>query len=145
MCRFLHKSLVDRSIGAQADIVLIEYISLNLCAENRIIRPKKVRGTTSATSNAIMGITAQQKDGLLTLTLYSISRETPTGTSLFFSCHSSSPVSSMSISLVSRLSRSRSCLRCCASSGYLGTRTDQPCIKARRSSLGRSLWAIHFK
>ena len=84
MCRFLHKSLVDRSIGAQADIVLIEYISLNLCAENRIIRPKKVRGTTSATSNAIRGITAQQKDGLLTLTLYSISRDTPTGTSLFF-------------------------------------------------------------
>lgn len=81
MWRFLHKSLVDQSIGAQADIELIDYISLNLCAEDMIIRPKKVRGTMSASSNAIVGISAQQKDGLLTLTPYSISRDTPAGTS----------------------------------------------------------------
>lgn len=81
----MHKMLAGRSIGAQADVELIKHISLNLCAGNVIIRPKKVRGTTSATSIAIIGISAQQKDGLLTLTLYSISRDTPLGTSLLLS------------------------------------------------------------
>lgn len=52
----------------------IESASLNSSAENRVIETKKVRGTVSAASNAIVGMSAHQEDRLIAIALFSISR-----------------------------------------------------------------------
>jgi len=49
-----------------------------LCTEHMQFRQKKVGGTLSAGSNAIVGIFAQQEDDLHTVTYFSISRDAAT-------------------------------------------------------------------
>ncbi len=61
---------LDRNVVAEVNVGLIEFASLNSSAENTVIRPKKVRGTTSATSNAMVGMSAHQEDDLIVISFF---------------------------------------------------------------------------
>jgi hypothetical protein len=63
-------SLSDRSIVAGVNVALIEFAALKSSAENTVIRPKKVRGTTSANSNAMVGMSAHQEVDLIVISFF---------------------------------------------------------------------------